>query len=124
MKHFSDEDVRVDRVWCGESTGTKLAARHTLSGLTAERVIGFEDESIHRRQLVADLSQLFSARYPAGDFVWEHLWNGPGKGASLCLRHVPTGIAIDRVLGYDPVTRYQREMLIELFGNLREQNRD
>ena len=43
MQHFSHEDVRVERVWLGEETGTKLVVHHILSDITVERVIGFEE---------------------------------------------------------------------------------
>ena len=120
MEFFSDEDIRVERIWCGEGTGTKLVVQHVLSGMSAERVIGFDDESRHRRELVVELSHRFSAQYPARDFVMEHMWSGPGKGSSLCLRHTPSGVAVGRVVGYEPVGRYRREMMAELFERLRE----
>jgi len=120
MELFSDDEIRVERVWCGESVGTKLVVRHLLSGLSAERLIGLEDEGRHRRELVAELSHRFSNQYPARDFILERLWCGPGKGASLCLRHEPSGISVGRVVGYEAEARFLREMRTELFERLRE----
>ena len=120
MELFNDEDIRVERVWCGEDVGTKLVVQHVLSGIIAERVIGFDEQGRHRRELLAELSHRFSAKYPARDFVMENLWLGPGKGASLCLRHMPSGLAVGRVVGYEPVSRFHREMMTELFQKLRE----
>ena len=120
MEFFSNQDIRVERVWCDERTGTKLVIRHLLSGMSVERVIGFEDENQHRKELVEELSHRFSAQYRAEDFLMEHMWMGPGKGASLRLRHVPSGISVGRVAGYESVPRHQREMMAELFQKLRE----
>ena len=124
MQHFSDEDIRIERVWCGESVGTKLVARHTVSGMTAERVIGFDEENLYKQELVAELAQRFSARFPDGDFIMEHLWCGPGKGAALWLHHTPSGIKVGRVIGYDPVGHHGREMMAEMIERLREHETD
>ena len=124
MQHFSEEDIRIERVWCGESIGSKLVARHTASGMTAERVIGFDDESPHKRELVAELAQRFSAHFPDKDFIMEHVRRGPGKGAALWLHHTPSGIKVGRVIGYDPVARHGREMMAEMIERLREHETD
>ena len=124
MELFSDEDVRVERVWCGEARGTKLVVHHALSGMTTERMIGFDDEGRHRRELVAELSHRLCERYPARYFVMEHMWGGPGKGSSLCLQHTPSGVTVGRVIGYDPVAHYRREMIAELFEKLRDHESD
>lgn len=116
---LTEEDIRVERVWCGESTGTKLVLHHTLTGLTVQRVIGFEEESPHRRELMNELSALCSTRYPPADFVLDTFYAGPDKPGSLGLRHIPSSLAVGRILGDEPVSRYQREMVVELFAKLR-----
>jgi hypothetical protein len=121
MEFFSNEHIQIERLWCDERTGTKLVVRHLLSGMTAERVIGFDDESRHRSELLHELSHRFSTRYPAQDFIMEHAC-GAGKGASLRLLHVSSGISVDRVVGYESVPRHQREMMAELFQKLRERD--
>jgi hypothetical protein len=120
MHLFTDQDIRVERVWCGEDTGTKLVLQHIASGIKVERVIGFDDESRHRRELLAELAHGVSAQYPPEDIIIEHRWQGPGKGAALQIVHTPTGISVGRVVGYEPQASHQRELLSELFARLRE----
>jgi hypothetical protein len=119
MELFSEENIQIDRVWCGESIGTKLVVQHAASGMTAERVIGFDDESVHKRELLAELQERFFARFPEKDFIMEHLWRGPGKGAALSLQHRPTGTKVDRYIGYDPVARFVPGMFAERVEQLR-----
>ena len=83
MQFFSEVDLRVERAWCSESIGTKLVIQHGASGVTAERVIGFDDESLHKKELVAELKQQFFAQFPDKEIILENLWMGPGKGAVL-----------------------------------------
>jgi hypothetical protein len=118
MKPFEDENIQIERVWCGERTGSKLVARHAISGLTAERIIGFDEESKHRRELAEELRRKLSAQYPPEQFIFDHMC-GP-QGASLCLRHVPTGVSVARHIGRASFSRYRREMMQELFQRLRE----
>ncbi|RYD49421.1 MAG: hypothetical protein EOP83_25195 [Verrucomicrobiaceae bacterium] len=124
MELFSDEDIQIERVWCGESIGTKLVIQHSASGITAERVIGFDDESLHKQELVAELKQRFFTQFPNRAFIMEHLWRGPGKGAALWLHHTPSGIKVGRVIGYDPVARHPSGMMAEMMGRLREHETD
>jgi hypothetical protein len=120
MELFNAEDIEVERIWCGEVTGTKLLALHTPTGIAVERMIGFDDESRHRRELLAELSRRFSEQYPPEHFIIEHLWRGPGMGAALQIRHTPTGISVGRVVGHDPQSPHKRELLYELFAKLRQ----
>ena len=124
MQLFSEEDIRIERVWCGESIGTKLVVQHEASGMTAERVIGFDDENLHKRELVAELKQQFFSRFPDKEFIMERLWCGPGKGAALWLLHTPSGIKVGRNIGYDPVARYVPEMFAEMVERLRAHETD
>ena len=120
MQLFSEEDIQIERVWCGESIGTKLVVQHGASGMSAERVIGFDDEGPHRRDLVAELKQRFFAQFPDREFIMEHLWCGPGEGAALWLHHTPSGIKVGRVIGYEPVARHTSGMMAEMIERLRE----
>ena len=118
MKPCNDENIEIERIWCGEATGWKLVARHVLSGLSAEKNIGFNEESRHRQELKLELSRQVSAKYPPKDFILEHAC-GP-QGASFCLRHVPTGIAVSRHAGHESFSRFRREMMEEMFKRLRK----
>ena len=120
MHLFRGEDIRVERVWCGEDTGKKLIVQHVASGITIVCNIGFDDESRHRRELLAQLAHRVSEQYPPEHFLIEHLWRGPSKGAALQIVHTPTGISVGRVIGYEPHTSHQRELLSELFARLRQ----
>ncbi len=48
------------------------------------------------------------------DYVIDHIWCGPGKGAELRIRHLPTGISVRRVIAYAPPERHRVELLAEL----------
>jgi hypothetical protein len=117
---LNEGDISVERVWCDERTGSKLVVCHVPTGLSAERVIGFDAESQHRRELLVELAHRFSTHYPPQDFALEHMWCGRETGASLSLRHIPSGITVARLSGYEPAARFRREMLVELFQRLRE----
>ncbi len=118
MNILSDGQVRIERVWCGEAIGAKLIAHHLPTGISVERVIGFEVRSGYGAELQAELLLQLSRSYPPEDFVIERGWTGPGKGASLCLRHIPSGKKVERHVGYEPVTQHCREMVVELFQQL------
>jgi hypothetical protein len=123
MKLFDEEDIQVERIWCGEESGTKLLVKHNQTDLVAERMIGFEDEGQHRHELIAELAHRFSKQFPPEHFIIEHLWLGPGEGAALQLRHAPTGISVGRNVGCEPQGRYQRELFAELLRKLQAHER-
>lgn len=112
-------DIQVNRIWCGTETGTKLVATHSLSGISIERLIGFETEDKHRREMILEVSHLHATQYPSEDFIMDHIWCGPDKGAALRLRHKPTGISVDCFIGYNPAGSYERELQKELFQRLK-----
>jgi hypothetical protein len=49
-----------------------------------------------------------------GDFEMDRIWCGPGKGAALQIRHLPTGLSVRRNIGYDPDERHLAELMAEL----------
>lgn len=119
MHIFDEQDIQWERLWLGPDEGTKLVVRHLPSGLSAEHIIGFEDEGPHRRKLHTELSHKFEQMYPASDFILDHIWCGPGKGTSLRLSHRPTGITVDRNVGPEAQAKHQHELLQELFTRLK-----
>lgn len=119
MNFFGNEDISIERIWCGDEIGTKLRVEHGLSGMVLESVIGFEEEKIKKSELIAELRGKVLTKYPPGDFLINFLNGGPGKGESLQLVHKPTGVAVDRFVGYDKRDGHIREALREMFGKLR-----
>jgi len=119
MNIVTDHNIRVERIWCGETTGSKLLVQHVPSGIFVERVIGFDEQSQYIAELQAQLLQQLNALYPPEHFIVEHLWCGPGKGASLRLIHVPTRTTVERFVGYEDKARHISEMMSELFFRLK-----
>lgn len=114
---LADECFRVSRVSSNASEVT-LRAEHLPTGLACERSIVFAEESEARRLLLSELVSDVERRYPAQDFIIEHLWLGAGHGGELIIRHLPTGFSVQRNVGYDPKNPHIRELLTELFKNL------
>lgn len=48
------------------------------------------------------------------EFVIQRIWLAPGKGAALQIQHVPTGISVQRDIGYDSDDTHRAELLKEL----------
>ena len=115
---LTDECFKISRVISGESEIT-LRAEHLPSGLSIERTARFAEESSQRRSLRAELMAAVLARYPEGDFVIEHLWLGPGKGASLVLRHLPSGLSAGRSVGYERQAPALHQLFAELIRSIR-----
>lgn len=116
---YGDEDFRFDSVWIGEAIGTTLRCSHTPTGMSVERVIGFEEETRHRRDLRATLSRRLAETYPVSDFVIDHMRCG-SLGAAVRLSHLPSGVAVERAIGFEPLNRFRREMVEELWRRIRE----
>lgn len=53
------------------------------------------------------------------DVELEHMWRGPGKGAALQMRHLPTGISVYRVIGYEPPEEHTKSLFAELQNKLK-----
>jgi protein subunit release factor A len=123
MQFFDEDDIYIESIWCGEQSGTMLRAKHIPTGIVVERIIGFEEQAAHRREIRKEVSKRFSAQFPPEDFVIEHIWRGTGKGAALRLCHKPTGIFVERVVGYEAQTPHRRQMLCELFAKLTSHQR-
>jgi len=49
-----------------------------------------------------------------GDIVIEPMWCGPDKGAALRIRHLPTGVFVARVIGFEPAWKHSRHLKQEL----------
>ncbi len=116
---YGDEDFRFDSVWIGEEMGTRLRCSHCPTGMSVERVIGFEDETRHRRDLRATLSRRLAELYSPSDFVIHHMSCG-SHGAAVRLSHLPSGVAVERAIGFEPPNRSRREMVEELWRRIRE----
>jgi len=115
---FTGESFRFSRT-ASDATGITLRVEHLPSGLAIERAITFEKETEQRRMMLAELQSIVERRFPPADFVIRHLRRGPGLGAALVLRHLPTGLSVQRVVGYDPQDDYVHEMLLGLMQKLR-----
>jgi hypothetical protein len=54
------------------------------------------------------------------DISIEHVWCGPGKGAALRIRHLPTGVFVERVIGFEPEGQHRRQMMAQLQKHVHE----
>lgn len=45
-------------------------------------------------------------------------WRGPGKGVALKLRHLPTGVEVEKFIGYDSDEQHLPDLLDELLARL------
>ena len=119
MQLLSDEDFRFECVWIDDEKGAVLRAMHAPSGKTIERVIGFDADGRHRKELIAELRLELAKQFPPEHLVIEDMWLGPGKGSSLRMRHTPTGKSVERVIGYDSKAKNLCAMFSELLQQLR-----
>jgi hypothetical protein len=116
---LADEDCRISRLNPGESEVT-LRAEHLPTGVALERSVNPAAESEERRTLLADLAAAVARQYPADDFVIEHLYKGPGKGCTLVIRHVPSGLSVGRDIGSGRSSEIKRDLVWELYRKIRE----
>jgi hypothetical protein len=119
MQLVSDEDFRFERLWIDDKKGAILRATHAPSGKTAERLIGFDADGQHRRELIAELRRELAKQFPPEHLLIEDMWLGPGKGAGLRMRHTPTGKSVERVIGYDSKAKNLCAMFSDLLQQLR-----
>jgi hypothetical protein len=119
MQLVDDNEFVFERVWIDDDQGAVLRVTHVPSGKTTERLIGFNADGQHRKDLITELRRLITTQFPPEHLEITDMWLGPGKGAALRMRHTPTGRIVERVIGYDSRATNLCGMFAELLQQLK-----
>ena len=112
MTLIHEGHVQFDRVRSSDGSEIQVRARHVPTGITVVRSVAADaSEDAVKADLLAALSEEVVKRFRPEDIRIDHIWCGPGKGAALRIVHLPTGVSMQREIGYDPPDLHRPELM-------------